>query len=296
MPVISDLSLTITPSLALYTSLVADANITAQETSNEGRKSIVLDFFNGDGLYSRDIGTIFQWPVQARTVIHVWQPSLLPLPEGIYDRASDWDDGGYAGAKFIQGIIVEADSFNQSKTFYLQDSDTLTLHALNECPTTFNKQSVKAFSCTPFVAHSVRVISNDGVEWRVWSEKLVFQPWPELCLNWQTELHSVGGIGWQHAREMNIPLVSTATVNLILTFDQWPSQTLAIASTANAQIKNKVTLQANKFKLIGLQASSAQPFRLFAEDIELKVKTWGSADAYRIVKAFGGKSAIGAEV
>src|SRR6185437_1451138 len=220
MPVITDLQLTISPYTALYSALVPDSQITAHEIATDGRKSIVLDFNNGDGIYARDLGTIFQWPTNSLTVLDVWQPSIIPMPEGIYDRATDWDDAGSLGAKFIQGVIVEADSFNVGKTFVLQDSDTLQMHALNEVPATFNKQSEIAFSCvTPFVAHSVRLISTDGVEWRVWQSRLAFQPWPELCLNWQTEMTSLGMVGFAHAREMNLAHISTADLTLILTFD-----------------------------------------------------------------------------
>jgi hypothetical protein len=296
MPVIPDLSLTISPYTALYTNLVPDSVINAYETTNEGRKAVVLDFNQGDGLYSRDLGTIFQWPTVAETVLDVWQPSIIPMPEGIYGRASDWDDAGSPGAKFIQGVIVEADSFNVLKTFFIQDSDTLTLHALNECPAIFNKQTEIAFSCTPFVAHSCRLIASDGVEWRVWKARLVFQPWPELCKNWQTELTSLGMTGWAHAREMNLAYVSTTPLTLTLTFDFWPTIAIALPSSNNTQTKTKITLPPNKWKLIGFQVAGTASFRLFMGDLELKVKDWGSQGAYQILKPFGGKSSAGAVV
>ena len=295
MPVITDLSLTITPSTALYTAPVNDAIINAYESVQEGRHAIVLDFNQGGGLYARDLGTIFQWPTQSGTILYVWQPSIIAMPEGIYGRATDWLDSG--GAKFIQGVIIEADSFNTPKTFFLQDSDTLALHPLNETPATFNQQSVQAFSCVPFVAHSARVISTDGVEWRIWSTKLVSQPWPELCFNWQTELTSLGMIGWGHVREMNVPYVSTSLVTLVLTFDAWPTITITLPSTAGLQAKTKVTLPANKFKLIGLQTfSTGAAHRIFADDLQLKIKSWGSTEAYQILRPFGGPSRAGAVV
>jgi hypothetical protein len=297
LTLITDLSLTITPYTDLYGTVVPDAQITPHEINAGGRKSIVLDFNNGDGLYAGDLGTIFQWPTNSLTVLDAWQPSIIPMPEGIYDRASDWDDGGEPGAKYIQGVIVEADSFNTTKTFLLQDSDTLQMHALNECPVAFNKQSEIAFSCAvPFVAHSVRVISTDGVEWRVWQARLVFQPWPELCRNWQTEMTSLGMIGWAHAREMNIAHLSTADLTLILTFDGWPAITLTIPNSAGTQKKVKVTLPPNKFKLIGFRLFSTEDFRLFLGDVELKVKDWGSTGEYQILRPFGGKTIAGATV
>jgi len=297
MPVIADLSLTLTPATALYTAPVPDVNITASETTSEGRNAVVLDFFNGDGLYSRDLGTIFSWPMSARTVLYVWQPSIIPMPEGIYDRAEDWDFGGTMGDKFIQGLQIEADTSGVAKTFFLQDSDTLAMHALNEMPFTFAKQTSKSFSCvTPFIAHSARVISTDGVSWRVWQSKLVFQPFPSSCVNWQTEMTSLGFTGWGHVRETNIAHISTADLTLVLTFDFWPTITLTIPNSAGLQQKTKVTLPANKFKLLGLRVFSTAPFRLFEEDVELKAKAWGSQGPYTVLKPYGGKSSMAAIV
>jgi hypothetical protein len=296
VPVIADLSLTITPATALYTNSVPDANINAYETTDGGRNAIVLDFNQGQGLYARDFGTVFSWPLTAGTELYVWQPSLILLPEGIYGRATDWIDGGTPGDKFIQGIQIECDTFGNSKVFQLQSSDDLSLHPLLEMPTTFNGQSIKSFSCAPFISHSVRVVSTDGVEWRVWDTQLVFQPFPPSCLNWETELTSLGLMGWGHVRELNIPTISTADLTLVLTFDQWPAITLTIPNTSGNQVKQKVTLPPNKFKLMGLQISSTAPFRLFETDVELKIKTWGSTDAYRILKPFGAASRTGARV
>lgn len=453
MALIADLALTIIPSTSLYKSPVLDANITVSETLTEGRHEIVLDLFQGDGVYSRDLGTIFSWPTGGaktnialnipattlpwnpldagapyyaiggtgpisipcapgqqitfayvsgvifganvppsfdgnglgpgttggihpwpsdrfgsthagvccgafvnisggvisafsigdnfttpaapagtaavtigvnlvgtnyttstgswnyvysygaigvnlpRIVLYTWQPTLIEQPESIYDRASDWDEGGYFGDKFIQGVTIEANSFNVAKTFFLQDSDTLTLHALNECPFTFNKQVTRSFSCAvPFIAHSCRVISSDGVAWQVFQSKLVFQPFPSSCLNWETEMTSLALTGYGHVREMNIAHISTANLTLVLKFDQWPTITLTIPSSGGLQAKTKVTLPPNKFKLIGLRIFSSAVFRLFEQDIEMKCKTWGSQGPYIPLKPFGGSSSMGAKV
>jgi hypothetical protein len=226
----------------------------------------------------------------------VWQPSVIEQPETIYGRSSDWNDGGKLGDKFIQGYEIEADSYGVAKTAALQSSDDLSIHALLEMPATFNGQSVRSFSCSPFVSHSVRLVSSDGVPWAVFHEKLVGQPWPSQCLNWQAEMTSLGMVGWGHVREMNIAHVSTADLTLILTFDAWPTITLTIPNSGGVQNKTKVTLPPNKFKLIGLQIFSSAKFRLFADDLELKIKHWGSTEAYQILRPFGGASAAGAIV
>jgi hypothetical protein len=293
---IPDLGLYIGPATALYTNPIAASRLASFETTIEGRNSIVIDFDSGAGVYARDLETVFTWPIGTGMVLDVWQPSLIPQPEGIYSRAGEWDNGGTPGAKFIQGIIVEANTFNVPKTFQLQSADDQTYHTLNECPTTFNHQSEQAFSCAPFVAHSARWISSDGVEWQVFGSRLVFQPFPELTLNWQTELTSLGMIGWAHAREMNIAHISTADLTLVLTFDSWPTITLTIPNSGGAQAKTKITLPVNKFKLIGFRVYSTTAFRIFEGDLELKIKPWGSTESYNVLRPFGGPSQPGAIV
>ena len=88
MPVIADLDLTITPSAALYTSPVPDNAIAVNESTAQGRHAIILDFNDTEGLYTRDLGTIFSWPTNAGTILDVWQPSIALMDDDVYDRLS----------------------------------------------------------------------------------------------------------------------------------------------------------------------------------------------------------------
>jgi hypothetical protein len=296
---ISDLGLNIAPATELYQNFILPSQIAVSESNSEGRTAIVMDFNQGDGLYSRDIETAFTWAVGSRLALRVWQPSLIKMPEQVFGRPSDWDDGGTPGAKYIQGIIVEADSFNLPKTFQLQSSDDLSINALNEVPATFPKQTTKSFSCvTPFVAHSVRIVATDAVAWRVWKSNLVFEPWPEQTTNWQTEQTSLGLMGWGHIREMNVAYASANPLTVVLTFDSWPTITFTLPSSGGAlvQAKTKVTIAPNKFKLVSFRIFSTAPFYLFEQDLEVKCKQWGSTGPYNVLKVIGGPSKPGANV
>lgn len=293
---IPDINLTVVPYTALYNTKVPDSAITFSESTRQGRHAVVLDFNAGEGVYSRDLEAVISWPLSQGNILRVWQPSLIPEPENVYNRPGDWQDGGYPGAKFIQGIIVEADSFNAAKTFSLESSDDASVHQLLEMPARFIKRTEKAFSCVPFVAHSVRRISTDGVAWRVWNERIVFQPYPEATMNWTSPATALGLTGWGHVREMNIAHISTAALTLTLSFDFWPQITLSIPSSGGALQKVKVTLPANKFKIMQPSITSTAPFRLFAPEIELKLGQWGRSDSYKVLKPFGGPNQTGAEV
>src|SRR5579859_737846 len=83
---IPDLTLFIEPASALYTSLVPHAAVTFSETELQGHKEIVVDFNGSNGLWTRDLGTIFTWSLTAKTVLYFWQPSIIPDEIEVLDR------------------------------------------------------------------------------------------------------------------------------------------------------------------------------------------------------------------
>lgn len=107
-------------------------------------------------------------------------------------------------------------------------------------------------------------------------------------LSYHCLMTSLKGVGWQHAREMNLAYLSTADLTLLLTFDHWPPITLTVPSSAGQQTKAKVTLPPNKWKMVEVFLSSTQPFRLWTNDLEMKVKSWGSAQGYRLERPVSG--------
>lgn len=297
-------SLSVKPYTALYTSEVSDSVISVSSSALQGRTETIIDMNQGDGVNSRDFECAFAWPISQGTVLYAWQPSVIPFPENTNNRATDWMPcSSGSGAGFVQGVIIEADTFNVSKIFQLQDSDTLAFHTLNEVGTgvAFNRQSTKAFSCTtPFVAHLVRVTTDDGVPWRVWRTDLQTQPFPEETMLWQTELTALGGIGFQHLRLMNLEYISTEAITLSFTVetgnDSITPATITIPSSGGSQAKLLLQMSPNKWKLISFSASSTAPMRLFLEGMEVWCREWGSSGQYRKMRPFAGPSSSQAQV
>jgi hypothetical protein len=211
----------------------------------------------------------------------------------------DWDDAGTPGAKFVQGCIIQADTANVPKIIAVENGDDLSIHTAIESPAAFNGQSLQAFSfAQPFVAHNMRLVPQDVVPARIWNVKWIFVPFPEIAENWQTELISHGLKGWQHIKEINVPYLSTTPLTLTLTPDpqSYAIPTMAIPSSNGLQQKLLIIAPPNKFKLMGYAITGAAPFRLWKEDIEVKIRSWGSNGAYSILKPWGGPSSPGADV
>lgn len=262
-----------------------------------GRTFYVIDLNAGQGVYARDLGMVFSTPVNAaRAELYLWQPSLVPQPETIQERYTDWHDGGTVGAKFIQGAIIEADTVSVLKQVQAQSGDDLSLHAFAEA-FRFSGRAKQAFSfAVPFVAHTVRLAPQDQIAWRLWDVEWVFVPYPELTKEWHTEGVAHGLKGFQHIGEINVAHVSSADMTLTLTPDVGAPQSVVIPNSAGLQAKTLVVVPAFKFKLVSYNFTSTQPFRLWVEDVEVKIKSWGDTGPYQIIKPFGGSSAMKAEV
>jgi hypothetical protein len=193
---ISDLQLTITPSASLYTAPVPDSSLAVNESATSGRHAIILDFNDPDGLYVRDLGCIFQWPTVAKTVLDIFQPSIIPLDDDLHYR--------------------------------------LSYHFL---------------------------------------------------------IKSLNGVGWNHVRELNVAFNSTTDLTVLFTFDDGAvpqSITLTVPNSGGEYAKTKITLPPNKWKLIEGFISSPEPFLLWDSDLELKTKSWGSHQGYKIERPFSG--------
>jgi hypothetical protein len=263
----------------------------------------IIDFTSGDGLDANDIATVYSWDTNSANYLDLWQPNTIDLPETVQDRVTDWDDSGTPGNKFYIGGLIEADSFNVSKHFAIED-ELGVLHTPNESPMTFNGQSVKPFTFTPpFTAHLVRIVSTDGVPWRVWptgdgTDAFDVKPYPEAAVVWNTEATTNSSIGYQHIYQVNLAYIATSTVTLTLNTDEGVF-TLSFPPTTTASLQPaKILVKAprNKWKVISYSLSSSAPFYLWRDLTEVWFKFWGSQDAYQKITPFGNSTGTGAEV
>ena len=286
--------------VALYTNRYQTALSGYSPTSLTGTGAIqpyIIDFTSGYAKDIIDIEAVLSWPTNSSTYVDLWQPTFISLPESTQDRPTDWGDLGVAGLNFVQGLIIEADTGNAAKAISVED-ELGNLHVPNESPFTLNGQQKIPLTFTPpFTSHIGRIVSSDGVPWKLWGVNWVSLPYPESTVQWQTEMLSHNMNGWFHLRMMNIPTISTADITMTLVFDAWPTITLTIPNTGGSFVKQKVQIPANKTKLVSYRLSSTAPFYLFGKDVEVWLGQWGRTDAYTVLKPFGGTGGnAGAEV
>jgi hypothetical protein len=265
----------------------------------------VVDFTDGEGDDIIDIAAELSWPTASGNQIELWQPDFLALPATIQDQPTDWQDLGSPGMNFVQGMILECDTFGAAKAIGFED-ELGVVHVPDQSPITCNGQQKIALTVTPpFTSHIGRLVSSDGVPWRRgpeagWEMQWVSQPFPESTVEWQTELTDLGGQGWQHIGYLNFEYISTAIVTLAFVVDTGNGSiapaSLTLPSSGGTQTKVKLVVGPNKWKLIGFRASSSAKITVFKEGFELWVNSWGRDKGYRRVRPYGGPSSTGALV
>jgi hypothetical protein len=278
----------------------ADLSATVSATGST-RQSILLNTGNPILFsYGLDIVAVQTFAGgEKQAVLFIWQPAWIPQPVVEQQRAFDWDDAGILGNKFMQGFVLEANTFNISKTLGVRDSDLLALHPFTPNPVAFNGQSEQAFSFnTPFVAHSVRMEPQDAVNWNFWKLRWVAVPYPEAAALYSTEGQTHGMDGFMQVFQINLAYISIQPVTVTLTTDQGPSPSVTFPATA-AQIAPAKILEKlpfNKFKIVSYSLSSSVAFYCWRDMCETWVKQWGDTGPFRRLKLFGGNTGGGAEV
>jgi hypothetical protein len=232
----------------------------------------------------RSMGLLLAWmDIGAQTVLFGWQPSFVSQPENIQNRFGDWDNGGALGAKFFQGFLLEADTFGQNKTIGIRNSDTGVLQQTFQI--NHNGQQEKPYSfAVPFIAHLVRD-EPDNIPWRRFNFKYIFEPTPEMVMQWITQPTSHGLAGYQHVKQALFAINAPAPIVFTINIDgvNYP---YTVPPTLGYR---KVLVPFGPWKGLVFQYSavSTQPFQIWIDDAECWVKNWGDTGPYKNVKLIG---------
>ena len=112
-----------------------------------------------------------------------WSPSVIAKGDLTGKRATDWDDAGYFGAKWMQGVLIEADQWGGGKPEHVpgipgprtvrveydggQLGATVTVNL-----TAGQEQTAHSFP-SPFIAHLVRLVPTDPDDWVLYRHRWV---------------------------------------------------------------------------------------------------------------------------
>jgi len=267
--------------------------------TGSGRSQTAFDINSGNGAEGKNFAVdLSGTSTDAR--LYLIEPSFTSRPEDSFLRATQYDDAGYEGEKFFQGIEIEADTHNIARTVQIQYDggtlgDTLTIQ--------HNGRLQKPYSfASAFVAHLARLIPTDTNHlWKLFKWRWVWEPEPPLVTVWDTQATSHGHIGFIHLKAIWITHTSTADLTLTITrMDDNTSQAFTIPNSGGVRARETYLLlgppefcKGKTFKYKITQASNV-PFRIYQRNCGVLVKPWGSAQAYGRWVGWGADSGDGA--
>lgn len=248
------------------------------------RAQKVFDINSGNGVQARNLAVDLSGTGNTQK-LYLIEPSFAPRPEDSYLRATQYDDAGYEGEKFWQGIEIEADTQNVARTVRIEADggtleDTLTIN--------HNGRLMKPYSfSSAYVAHLSRLIPTDANLWKLFRWRWIWEPESPLVTVWESQQTTFGHVGFVHLKAIWITHTSTANLTLTITrMDDNTSQSFTIPHSAGVRgLETYLILgpasfckgRTYKFKIT--QAANT-PFRIYQRNTGVLVKPWGSQQAY----------------
>lgn len=278
-------TVTITPGFNSYS-----ATIAGQVKTQATRGQSIVDLVSGGGYKARNVALDFSF-TDPTVVLYEWQPSFVPRPEDTKLRWMDYTDGGTPKNKWLQGMVLTADTNGLDRTVQVQGDNGIVIATLT---VNHNGYSTKAYPgagvgdvWTPQPTHLMRLVPSDANSWEIFNVEWRYELTPESSTRWQIEGTSHGLEDFHHLRRLWIGIQSTAIVTLSLDGDG-TTVVYTLPSTGGVYKKLLVPLQAKKAKLWKYTLTSEAAFRVFYDDTEVEVLGWGMDGFYKDVKPLGG--------
>lgn len=266
-----------------------------------GEQQLILGIANGDGVTARDVALDMSWSsVLGGPRVFAWGWSLVPKVEQTTLRVTDWDDAGTRGAKYVQGILLRADTLGVSKVINIESDGNGNVGASITVNDNGERLVPYAFAVPIPAAHLLRLVPvpSGAVPWRMYEYQWIFEPAPEPGIVWSPQGTTFDLDGFKHLFLAGISYVATTDCILSLVVDGVTrSLTYTLPTTAGLHLKRYVQIEPVKGKLFQPILTAAQPCQVFARDCEFWVGPWASNAPYSIQKPFGGPSrATGAQI
>lgn len=264
----------------------------AATITGASRTKATFDINSGSGVEARNLA-IDMSGTGINQKLYFIEPSFAARPEDTFRRATQYDDDGYPGEKWVQGIWIEADTQNIAKSIGIQYdggtvAETLTI--------THNGRRMEPYSFgSAFVARLLRLAPSDDDLFKLYKWKWVWEPEPPLVTVWDSQQTSHGHIGFSHLKEIWITHTSTADLTLTITrLDDNTSQAYTIPHSGGVRgretriLLNPASFLKGKTFRYKITQATNTPFRIYLNNTGVLVKPWGSAQGYARWAAWGG--------
>jgi hypothetical protein len=260
-------------------------------TITGARQQKVFDISSGDGVLARNVSLKLSGTTAAgaRPRMYSWEPSYQELPADTILRAAKWHDGGYAGDKYMQAVIIHANTYNQVKALRIEKDggtliDTISIQHNGE------RRETYAFDVTSDAlrtARLLRIATTDSDPWHLIDWEWVFNREPPAAKVWEIQYTGVDTSDYFHVFQILLALASSASTTMETFADGTLIATNTIASTSGVIAKTTpIVLPAKKAKLIKWRLESTADLRLYRRDCAIWTMQYGGGD-YAMLRPFG---------
>lgn len=269
-----------------------ETSVATGSISNLIRTYEKIDIDSGLGVTATNIAIDLTW--SGNVVLHEWSPSFIPRGDIALERVTDWSAPGKGAASWLQGVLLDMDTFGVAKSFQVLGDDDVLIATIT-C--THDGRVIKPYEWIPVITHLVRLLPVDTDPWLLYSEpEFVAEPDAELATIWETQPTSFDFPAFGHVSRVQVAHRSTADFNMRVTIDG-VSTDYTVPGGSGQEAKSFITLKAIKGKLFQFTFTSTEGVRLYRRDTIAYGKAWSDPGPYQPLMPWGGESRkIGAEI
>lgn len=148
------------------------------------RSQLLISVHGGLGSLANSVALDLSWVGgTVDRAVYEWVCAYVTKPATTTTTATDWTDDGNPGAKFVRGLIIEADTRDSTGT-----PQTRSVEVRKEGETTayttlqvnHNGQLELPYGVIPFMAHTLQLYPIDSASWQLFKVTWVWDKYPEF--------------------------------------------------------------------------------------------------------------------
>lgn len=265
------------------------------------RNTYTVEINDGIGPWARNSGLLISGQCETcdeqRPILYLWEPSFLAKGVSTARRATDWEDLGYKGAKFIQGIVLRCNTFGEDKCVSVEvdspngDPTVQFVLTLNHDGEQAKAYPLATEGWTPFLGELVRLRGVDDADWALLDWRWVWEPAPEAATQWETQETTFDFPGYLTVHDGVLAYAAVTPVTLTVWHDD-DTATYTLPDTNGIYARVYQRFGPYKGKATKFRWTAATPFRLFKRDCSVRVQAWGMLGGYAVQSPFGGPSRV----
>lgn len=267
-----------------------DTNIVGDIQPIRQQQFLNLQDDKGIGKLAKNLTTVFKWLLQSGTKLYEERFYFEVKNDAIENRSSTLENGGDVGEKLWQGVIIKANTFNENKVLNYYDDENILRASL---VIKHNGESTIAYSFeTPFISHTIRRTSDDGILWIPIEEAYIFDREPEEADVWEGEFNTHNLTGLITIQRFGWAYRSTEDATLILKFEDGTEQIYEniLPNSNGGYNKEFFFAQPKKWKACKYRIKTLGKIRVYKRDSEVWMKSFGSDQPFSRFSPIGGTS------